>query len=167
MLGEVPTDPRLRDDPDPAATAGPAAPEASGDDAPAAVWLTAESLGDADPALAAHPGLPAVFVFDAPLLARLRLDGRRLVFLAETLGDLAARRELTVWRGDVVATLGPGGPHGGAPLAVTHAPVPGFRRRAAVLPIAVRHPWPWLRRPSGGRIGSFSAWRGDRDARRR
>jgi len=36
------------------------------------VWLTAESLGDADPALAAHADLPAVFVFDEPLLARLR-----------------------------------------------------------------------------------------------
>jgi hypothetical protein len=43
--------------------------------------LTVESL-DADPALDAHPDLPAVFVFDAPLLARLQLSGKRLVFLA-------------------------------------------------------------------------------------
>jgi len=166
-LSAVPPDPRLRDDPDPGATAGPAGVERHGDDDPTTVWLTAESLGDDDPALAAHPDLPVVFVFDAPLLARLRLDGRRLVFLAEALGDLATRREVEVWRGDVVATLAADGAAGGRSLAVTHAPVPGFRRRAAAVPVAVRHPWPWLRRPDGGRIGSFSAWRGGRDGRRR
>ena len=161
-LGDAPAEPLLRHDPAPGATAGPAGVERLSDAAPAAVWLTAESLGDADPALAAHPDLPVVFVFDAPLLARLRLDARRLVFLAEALGDLAARREVAVWRGDVVATLAAEGAAGGGPLAVTHAPVPGFRRRAAGLPIVERHPWPWLRRPTGGSVASFSAWRGDR-----
>ena len=43
-------------------------------------------------------------------------------------------------------------------LAVTHAPVPGFRRRAAALAPVLVHPWPWLRRPHGGRVASFSAW---------
>ena len=66
----------LRHDPDPERTAGPAEPRLTG--SPEAVWLTAESLGDDDPALAAHPELPVVFVFDAPLLARLRLAGHRL-----------------------------------------------------------------------------------------
>ena len=56
------------------------------------VWLTAESLGDDDPALAAHPDLPVVFVFDEPLLARLRLDAKRLVFLTETLAELGTTR---------------------------------------------------------------------------
>ena len=107
-----------------------------------------------------------MFVFDAPLLARLRLDARRLVFLAESLGDLAARRDVTVSRGDVIATLSAGGSSGAAPLAVTHAPVPGFRRRAAALPVVEHHPWPWLRRPGGGGVASFSAWRG-RDGRHR
>ena len=116
------------------------------------MWLTAESLGDADPALAAHPDLPAVFVWDAPMLARLRVSGERLVFLAETLGDLAARRELTVLRGDPVDLLR------GRRLAVTFAPVPGFRRRAAAIRPAVVHPWPWLRRPHDGSVASFSAW---------
>jgi deoxyribodipyrimidine photo-lyase len=148
-------EPLLRDDPDPTASAGPRAVERDPvDDAePEAVWLTAESLGDADPALAAHPDRTAVFVFDVPLLARLRLAPRRLVFLAECLADLATRHEVEVWRGDVVATLE------GRALAVTHAPVPGFRRRAARLRIVERHPWPWLRRPAGGPLGSFSAWR--------
>ena len=89
------------------------------------VWLTAESLGDADPALAADPDRPAVFVLDEPLLRRLQLSGKRLVFLADTLGDLATRREVEVRRGVVAEELA------GRSLAVTHAPVPGFRTRAA------------------------------------
>ena len=66
------TDPRLRRDDDLAATAGPSTARQSGE--PEAVWMTAESLGDRDPAAAAHPGLPVVFVFDEPLLRRLRLS---------------------------------------------------------------------------------------------
>jgi len=143
--------PLLGADPDPGATGGPAGPQV-GDGEPAAVWLTAESLGDDDPALAAHPDLPAVFVFDAPLLTKLGLSGKRLVFLAETLGDLAARREVRVARGDPVEVLR------GVPLAATWTPVPGWRRRAAQLaPVAV-HPWPWLARPHGGSMASYSAW---------
>jgi deoxyribodipyrimidine photo-lyase len=143
----------LRRDPDPAASGGPEAAVRAGGAAPEAVWLTAESLGDADPALAARPGLPAVFVFDAPLLARWRLSGKRLVFLAETLGDLALRRPVEVHRGAPAEVLA------GRPLAATFAPVPGFRARAARLQVAELHPWPWLVRPHGGPAGSFSAWR--------
>ncbi len=117
------------------------------------VWLTAESLGDADPALAAGPDRPAVFVFDEPLLARLRLSGKRLVFLAETLGDLAATRPVEVRRGDVVAELS------GRPLAATWTPVPGWARRERRLDVVEQHPWPWLVRPRPAPVRSFSAWR--------
>ena len=150
--GERPEqEPLLRHDPDPESTAGPREPVERAD--PAAVWLTAESLGDADPALAAHPGLPVVFVFDEPLLARLRLSGKRLVFLAETLADLATRRAVEVRRGPVPAELA------GRAVAVTHAPVPGFRSRSAAVEPGVVHPWRWLYRPHAGPIGSYSAWR--------
>lgn len=143
--------PRLRRDDDPQATAGPDTPQVDG---PAdAVWLTAESLGDTDPALTAHPELPAVFVLDLPLLARLQLRGPRLVFLAETLADLAERTTLEVHLGDPVEVLR------GRRLAATSTPVPGWRRRAAQLQIVARHPWPWLVRPHGGSVASFSAWR--------
>ena len=149
----VPTEehPRLRRDDDPAGTAGPRSPEVTG--RAEQVWLTAESLGDHDPASAAHPDLPTVFVFDAPLLARLRLSGKRLVFLVETLADLAQRRQVHVVIGDPVEELA------GVPLAVTVAPVPGFRRRASALDVVARHPWPWLVQPHGGSVASFSAWR--------
>ncbi len=142
----------LRGDPDPERTGGPIQPVVTG--VPEAVWLTAESLGDEDPALAAQPTLPVVFVFDAPLLARLRLSAKRLVFLAECLADLGQRREVEVHRGDPVEVLA------GRPLAVTYAPVPGFGVRAARLEVAALHPWPWLRRPAGGSVASFTAWAG-------
>lgn len=144
------TDPRLRRDDDVETTAGPATVRDSG--RPAAVWLTAESLGDRDPAGAAHPELPVVFVFDAPLLGRLRLSANRLVFLAQCLADLAGRREVALWRGDPVEVLR------GTPLAATFTPVPGWRSRAAALDVVSLHPWPWLERPRAGPVTSFTAW---------
>ncbi len=132
-------------------TAGPLAVEER--EAPDAVWLTAESIGLADPALLANPSLPAVFVFDEPLLARLQLSAKRLVFLVETLAELGDHREVELLLGRPVAVLGE------RRLAVTHAPVPGFARRAASLDIAELHPWPWLTRPTTGSVRSFSAWR--------
>jgi len=144
--------PGVRSDADPRATAGPPAAEAAGR-APEAVWLTAESLGDRDPALACHPGLPAVFVFDEPLLRRLRLSAKRLCFLAETLADLATRRRVELFRGDPVQVLA------GRRLAATFTPVPGWRTRSAALELGVTHPWPWLVSPHAANAGSFSAWR--------
>jgi deoxyribodipyrimidine photo-lyase len=144
--------PALRRDPDPVGTAGPHEPEATGEP-PDCVWLTFESLGDADPALAAHPGLPVVAVLDARLLARLRLSGKRLVFVAETFADLATRRRVEIHVGDPVDVLS------GRRPAVTHTPVPGFRRRAARIRPAEVHPWPWLARPGRGPATSFTAWR--------
>ncbi len=133
----------------------PAGPEGVEGDGGEQVWLTAESLGDADPALTADDARPAVFVFDAPLLARLRLSGKRLVFLAQTLGELAGHRDLEVRRGDVVAELD------GRRLAATWTPVPGWQQRAARLRPVEVHPWPWLVRPRPAAVGSYSAWRRD------
>ncbi len=150
-LDRIVPDPRLKFDPDSAATAGPTQVETNG--TPEAVWITAESLGDADPALAAHQDLPAVFVFDATLLSRLQLDGKRLVFLAETLADLGRRRSLEVHLGlpqEVLAER---------PVAATFTPVPGWRGKAKIIEPVTLHPWPWLRRPKAGSVASFSAWR--------
>ena len=141
-------------DPDPQRTAGPADPQISGE--PDVVWLTAESLGNDDPALAAHPDLPAVFVLDDALLARLRLSGKRLVFLAERLAELAGERPLELHLGSPIDELA------GRRVAATFTPVPGWRRRAATLEIVARYPWPWLRRPTGRSLRSFSAWNGRR-----
>jgi deoxyribodipyrimidine photo-lyase len=141
----------LGHDPSPVETAGPA--EVARDGRPTAVWLTAESLGRRDPALAAHRRLSVLFVFDEPLLASLRLSAKRLTFLTETLAELAVEHALEVSLGDPVDVLR------NRELAVTFAPVPGFRQRAERLRLAEVHPWPWLVRPTSGPIGSFSAWR--------
>jgi len=142
--------PTLRAERTPGWTAGP--DDVLARRSPGVVWLTAESLGEADPALRAHPDLPVVFVFDEPLLATLQLSGKRLVFLAQALAGIAARRDLEVHRGRPVEVLAARDP------AVTFTPVPGWRARSRALQPAVVHPWPWLRRPDGGSVASFSAW---------
>lgn len=120
---------------------------------PDVVWLTAESLGVNDPALVTHADRPVVFVFDEPLLTTLQLSSKRLVFLTETLAELATHR-------DVELGLGRPDEHlGGRAVAVTHAPVPGFASKRATVDIAELHPWPWLARPNARSLRSFSAWR--------
>lgn len=143
--------PTLRQELDREATAGPVSVRSSGQ--PDAVWLTAESLGDDDPAARAHPDLPVLFVFDDPLLRRLRLAPQRLVFLVECLSDLSTRRAVQVFRGDPVEELSD------RRLATTFAPVPGWHRRARVLEPVALYPWPWLVPPVVSSVQSFSAWR--------
>lgn len=146
-------DTRLRSDPDVAQTGGPSAPQYT-DTTPEAVWLTAESLGNADPALAAHPTLPALFIFDALLLRQLRLSAKRLVFITECLAELAETRQVEVHLGTPLRVLE------GRRVATTFAPVPGWRHIATGnRSLVAIHPWPWLRQPHRGPIASFSAWR--------
>jgi deoxyribodipyrimidine photo-lyase len=141
----------LSRDPDPEGTGGPR--QAGSLAEPDVVWLTAESLGSRDPALVARPALPAVFVFDLPRLARWRLSGKRLVFLAETVGELARERPVELLAGDPAEELA------GRRLAATWTPVPGWRRLASRLDVVEQHPWPWLARPHGRSARSFSSWR--------
>lgn len=143
--------PLLLHDPALPVTAGPT--EVMWHARPETVWLTAESLGDSDPALSTNPDLPAIFVFDEPLLAKLRLSSKRLVFIAETLSDLAARRTVEIWLGQAISILADRAP------AATFTPVPGWRRKAAAVPLAEVHPWPWLIPPHDSRVDSFRHWR--------
>lgn len=147
----VEVDPRLRTDLELPTTAGPLTPDVR--DRPDCVWLTAESLGAADPALLANPSLPVVFVFDEPLLTRLQLSAKRLIFMAQTLAELARHRTVEIHRGRPVEVLTDRAP------AVTFTPVPGWRRLEGQLSVAEVHPWPWLRRPHAGSVASFSQWR--------
>ena len=142
--------PLLDHDPDLERTAGPSQVVTTG--SPEAVWLTAESLGHADPALAANPDLPAVFVFDEPLLAKLRLSPKRLIFVVETLSELTTVRPVELRLGSPSSILA------GRSLAATFTPVPGWRRLAAQLTVDSLYPWPWLHRPHSSQIDSFLAW---------
>ena len=132
-------------------SAGPPTVERVGQ--PDAVWLTAESLGSTDPALFRNAALPVVFVFDQPLLARLRISPKRLVFLVETLAELGRARDLTIWFGDPRRILT------NYQVAVTYAPVPGFGRRLAKIGAAELHPWPWLIEPTTGDVTTYRDWR--------
>jgi deoxyribodipyrimidine photo-lyase len=146
-----PADGWMRRDDDVALTAGPTLVQRR--QRPEAVWITAESLGVHDPAMAAHPDLPAVFVFDEPLLTRIRLHGPRLVFLVQTLAELALQRPVRLHLGVPSEVLA------NTPVAATFAPVPGWRRHARVIDPVEAHPWPWLLRPGAGPLTSFTAWR--------
>ena len=132
-------------------TRGPIEPVIAAE--PQAVWLTAESLGTTDPALVANPDLPVIFVFDEPLLQRLQLSGKRLVFLARTLAELGESREVELWRGHPIDVVR------GRRAAATFAPVPGFRSKASTVKLAELYPYPWLRLPADGSIASFEAWK--------
>ena len=75
-----------------------------------------------------------------------------LAVFAETLADLADRRDVEVHLGRPATVMAARSP------AVTFAPVPGFRRIGRTVEIAELHPFPWLRRPRGGSVASFSQW---------
>jgi deoxyribodipyrimidine photo-lyase len=149
-LPSVTTNPLVQRTVDLAAVSGPQRAEIVA--APEIVWITAESLGASDPSLVAHCSLPVTFVFDQPLLQRLQLSAKRLIFLTERLAEIGRERELTVLLGEPRQVLTD------IKLATTFAPVPGWRRNAAGLNVTATYPWPWLRRPTNGSLSSFSAW---------
>jgi deoxyribodipyrimidine photo-lyase len=150
-LSPVDVDPRVRHDDNPELSGGPQ--QVLRSTTPDAVWITAESMGDADPAVHAHQDLPVVFIWDDNLLSRLQLAGHRLVYLTERLAELGATRDLQVWRGNPVEVLS------AMSVATTFAPVPGFRRITRDLQLAELHPWPWLARPGSRTVASYTAWR--------
>lgn len=154
-LRQLEKDVLLDHDPDPSATAGPR--ETIQNAKPSFVLLTIDSLGDADNALAANPNLPAVFIFNDPALRKLQLSARRIGFYIETLRDLQERRDLTVFLGDPYEFASENN------VAVTFAPVPSFRKYKNIAEI---HPYPWLRRPHGNSVRSFSSWRQKLDGRK-
>ena len=89
--------------------------------------------------------MPAVFVFD-DLYMRLRISPKRIVFLVETLAEIAETRPLNIFLGDPQVELD------GKQLAVTHAPVPGFQKYAQSLNIVETWPWPWLCQPNNAPV---------------
>ncbi|MEB3349870.1 MAG: FAD-binding domain-containing protein [Cyanobacteriota bacterium] len=122
------------------------------------VWVHGEALGPANPALRAHPTAAAVFVFDRDLIAgRTATTGGpplapgRLRFLRECLAELP----LQVREGEVVAELLAAAAAAGADgLVSSRAVDPRFgviaAQLAAVLPLQVLEPDPFVPLPSAG-----------------
>jgi deoxyribodipyrimidine photo-lyase len=129
------------------------------------VWVHGEGLGPANPALRAHPEAPALFVWDAELLAGrtpttadprgdgpVPLASGRRRFLAECLAELPVE----VREGDVAAELLAAARAVGAEAIVTSQAVdPRFgeiaRRLAAELPLRVLEPEPFVALPVQGK----------------
>jgi deoxyribodipyrimidine photo-lyase len=117
-----------------------------------------EALGPANPALLAHPGAPALFVFDEDLIqgrtattGGTPLAAGRLRFLRECLAELP----VTVKQGDAAAELLAAARASGADGIVTSRAVdPRFQqiaaRLAAVLPLRILEPEPFVALPFAG-----------------
>lgn len=94
------------------------------------VWVHGDCLSPDHPGLAAHPGAPALFVFDDELLQRWQISLKRIVFMYECLLDLP----VTIRRGDPVAVIGQFAAERRARRVVTTAsPSPRFRQIVAGL----------------------------------
>lgn len=150
VLPEAEFEPLLASDSDPVKTIGPSSPIINS--SPEMVMLTIDSLGDNDPALIAHPDLPVVFVFNETSLKKLQLSAKRIYFYLETLQDLSSRRDLRLYLGDPYQFATENS------VAITYAPVPSFKK---FINLAEIYPYPWLKKPHGKSIRSFSAWRGN------
>ncbi|MEN9933509.1 MAG: hypothetical protein RLZZ387_88 [Chloroflexota bacterium] len=102
------------------------------------VWVHGDCLSPRGPALDAHPGAPAIFVWDDALLEELRVSFKRLVFIYECLLELP----VVVRRGDVAEqVLAFAAEHGATSVATAESPSPRFRtirqRIARTLPVSV------------------------------
>ena len=109
------------------------------------LWIHGEALGPANPALVAHPGAPALFVFDRELIETQLLSLKRLGFLYECLLELP----VTLRHGDVVEQVLTFARRHGADGVVTSAAVdPRFallhEQIATQLPVQVLEPEPFV-----------------------
>jgi len=113
------------------------------------LWIHGEALGPRNPALEAHPGRPAVFVFDTALLEgdfpAGALSLKRIGFLYECLLELP----VTLRQGDVAEqVLAFAGAHGADGIVTSAATDPRFsaicRQLERQLPLQVLEPEPFV-----------------------
>ena len=123
------------------------------DSKPEFVWLTAESLGDNDPALNFYSNLPAIFIFDKPLLKYLQLSTKRIIFLLDCLKELANKRDLKIYLDDPSEFLN------GKNFGSTFAPVPKYKKITKKNIPTVEFPSTRLVEPINFYPSSFSSWK--------
>lgn len=109
------------------------------------VWVHGDCLDPKGPALAAHPGAPAIWIWDDALLDEWGVTMKRLVFLYECLLELP----VTIRRGDVAAELlAFAREHGATRIATADSPSPRFAairdEVAASVPVEVLPVTPFL-----------------------
>ena len=129
------------------------------------LWIHGEALGPSNPALRAHPGRPAVFVFDTDLLEgatpAAALSLKRIGFLYECLLELP----VTLRQGDVAEqVLAFAQAHGADGIVTSAATDPRFSaiclQLEPHLPLQVLEPEPFVELEGTVDLGRFSRyWR--------
>ena len=129
------------------------------------LWIHGEALGPSNPALLAHPGRPAVFVFDTALLEgatqAAAISLKRIGFLYECLLELP----VTLRQGDVAEqVLAFAQAHGADGIVTSAATDPRFsaicRQLEPHLPLQVLEPEPFVELEGALDLGRFSRyWR--------
>lgn len=88
------------------------------------LWIHGDCLSPLNPAFLAHPGNPAIFVWDDELLERQRISFKRIVFIYECLLELP----VTIRRGDVATeVLAFAQEHAAQRVVTSASPAPRFR----------------------------------------
>ena len=123
------------------------------DSKPEFVWMTAESLGDNDPALNYHSNLPAVFIFDKPLLNYLQLSTKRIIFLLDCLRELSNKRSTQVYLDNPIEYLK------NKNFACTFAAVPKYKKITRVNIPTSEYPSVRLVKPINFYPSSYSSWK--------
>jgi hypothetical protein len=96
----------------------------------AVIWIHPYCLSASNPAFRAHPGAPAVFVWDEEEIEAEQWTLKRLVFTAESLRDL----NVEIRRGGVPAEVQRfAAEHAAAEIVTVADPSPRIRRQAAAL----------------------------------
>lgn len=94
------------------------------------VWVHGDRLSPTHEALVSHPGQPAVFVWDDPLLRQWEISAKRQTFIHECLQELPVH----VLRGDVATEVERfARAHGANTVATTPSPSPRFAAIKAAL----------------------------------
>jgi len=129
------------------------------------LWIHGEALSPHNPALLAHPGRPALFVFDTALLEgatpAAALSLKRIGFLYECLLELP----VTLRQGDVAEELlAFAQAHGADGIVTSAATDPRFsaicRQLEPALPLQVLEPEPFVQLEAPVELGRFSRyWR--------
>ena len=131
------------------------------------LWIHGEALGPANPALQAHPGRPAVFVFDAELLAGSTATSpepvslKRIGFLYECLLELPVSLRKGAVASEVLAFACAHGADGIVTSAGTDPRVEAICEvLEQELPVEVLKPQPFVELEGRVDLGRFSRyWR--------
>ncbi len=125
------------------------------------MWIHGDCLSPTCASLAAHPGAPAVFVFDDTVLDGYRVSLGRIQFMYECLLEIP----VVIRRGDVVAeVVAFAREHGAAEVVTVDTPAPRFAllraRITQKIPVVTLRDEPLVAFPPGADLKRFSRyWR--------